>query len=344
MTYIGDTKIKVANVYKSDLLNPITVEDAYALSMKINNSDLFSWGKSPRTISILPVAKGCQAKCPFCFSHSSISEKVKQTRESTQLIENFLVKAKIEGAERAVITGGGEPTMLPFDRLCNLVNICATYYDKVVMITNGYSIGRLNNEKRFAMLKTLEKNGLNVLSVSRHGTDDENNEKIMYLNTKSENISKTLYNYDSSFDNLKLRWVCVLQKGGVYDENTLEKYLKWVVDTGVTEICFKELYVATSYESVYYDNKTNVWSRENQIPLSLVTSYMEKKDGKVINRLPWGSPIYSIIIDGIELSIAAYTEPSVYWERINGVCRSWNVMSDGTCYASLEDKNSVIYL
>ncbi|MEZ0091017.1 hypothetical protein ABH925_002176 [Streptacidiphilus sp. EB129] len=40
--------------------------------------------------------------------------------------------------------------------------------------------------------------------------------------------------------------------------------------------------------------------------------------------------------------IAAYTEPSLLWERTSGIARSWNVMADGRCDASLEDQASEI--
>jgi hypothetical protein len=40
------------------------------------------------------------------------------------------------------------------------------------------------------------------------------------------------------------------------------------------------------------------------------------------------------------MRVAAYTEPSLFWERSRGLARSWNVMSDGTCLASLEDRGT----
>jgi len=33
----------------------------------------------------------------------------------------------------------------------------------------------------------------------------------------------------------------------------VENYLSWATNRGVEEICFKELYVSTSTESIYYD-------------------------------------------------------------------------------------------
>lgn len=320
------------------------VENIYAQSMKINNKDLIPYDKlKTRTISILPIAKGCQAKCPFCFSHSSISTDQKQSGLNLETVEQILILAKEKGAERAVITGGGEPMMLSFNKLKEMIKLCSKHYPKVVLITNGYALARLEKSERLERLLELENNGLSVLSISRHGMTSENNTQIMYLNTQSENISETYIENRNKFNSLKLRWVCVLQKGGVHDETTLEKYINWVINTGINEICFKELYVASSHESVYYNEKTNIWSRDNQVSLSLIINYIKKYNGKQISELPWQSPIYELDRFGHKLVIAAYTEPSVHWERTSGLCRSWNILSDGKCYASLEDSNSLLF-
>lgn len=60
------------------------------------------------------------------------------------------------------------------------------------------------------------------------------------------------------------------------------------------------------------------------------------------SELPWGAPIFSGSYKGHHIQIAAYTEPSVYWERTNGICRSWNLLATGEVYASLEDKKSIV--
>lgn len=346
--YIKSSKIHIANVYEINNylnLNKMDVESAYALSMKINNVNLVPYTDlAPRTVSILPIAKGCQAKCAFCFSHSSISSDQKQQKLPLSLIERMLVESKRRGAERAVITGGGEPTMLPTDKLNEMIRLCSKYYDKVVLITNGYSLGKSPDNLRLQMLLDMQKNGLSVLSISRHGISNENNKQIMYLDTMSDKVADTFRENSTLFPKLQLRWVCVLQKGGVHNEDTLAKYLDWTVGTGVDQICFKELYVATSHESVYYNDKTNIWSRENQVSLSLLINFIEKNGGKVINKLPWDSPIYEINWKGKKMIVAAYTEPSVHWERSTGICRSWNIMADGQCFASLEDRSSLISL
>jgi Molybdenum cofactor biosynthesis enzyme len=340
--YIRGSKIGVDNLYliENNNIKKTIAEEAYSKSLKLNKS-LYSYNElTPRTLSILPIAKGCQAKCPFCFSHSSISENQEQKKLSLEQIEKYLQLSKQKGSIRSVITGGGEPLLLGLGRICEIIKLCNKYFDNIIMITNGYAISKHNDEKINNILKTLDENGLTVLSVSRHGFDNNNNTKIMYLDTKSEKIAK-IYKMNS-YSKLKIRWICVLQKQGVENVETLKKYLDWVVDTGVKEICFKELYVASSNESLYYDNKTNQWSLKNQVSLKLVIDFIEKNNGKLISTLPWGSPIYEFNWKNKILKIAAYTEPNVYWERSQKMCRSWNLMADGKCYASLEDLGSEI--
>lgn len=327
-------------------LEEILIEDVYADSLQIQNNNIYEWNELiPRTISILPIAKGCQAKCPFCFSHSSISEEINQRLLKPEYINKILIKAKNAGASRAVITGGGEPTLLRFDKLLEIISLCSKYFSKTVLITNGYSLGNLENKIMQKNLELLNTAGLNVLSISRHGYSSEINTKIMNLNTKSENVSEGILHCKNNNPNFKLnlRWVCVLQKGGVEDKITLEKYLDWVVlETCSNQICFKELYVASQKESVYYNKDYNKWSYEHQIPMSLVYDWCINNNGELVDKLDWGSPIYKVIWKNRYLYIAVYTEPSVYWEKTNKICRSWNLMANGELYASLEDKKSLL--
>jgi hypothetical protein len=84
----------------------------------------------------------------------------------------------------------------------------------------------------------------------------------------------------------------------------------------------------------------NAWSDSHQVPLSVVLEWAERRGFRVENRLPWGAPVFLGQVDGRDVRVAAYTEPSLFWERTHGMARSWNVMADGTCLASLEDRGS----
>ena len=317
-------------------LNPKSIEDAYAESLNLN--ELLTWSQiKPRSLSVLPIAQACQAKCAFCFSHSSISDEQKQGRLILSKMKEICMESKKRGANRFVITGGGEPTLLAHEKLLEVMKLGLTHFDKTIMITNGYNLGNANPEERLKTLMDYQNSGLNVLSISRHSHN--NNTAIMSLDTKSELIAETWRN--NKF-NLTLRWVCVLQKAGIHDLPSLVEYLDWVVETGVSEVCFKELYVAATTESEYHNTDYNKWCTDNQVPLKLILDFLEWNCAVKVSELPWGSPVYNLKWKGRNLKVAAYTEPSVFWERTHGICRSWNLMADGNCYANLETIDSMI--
>ena len=325
-------------------LRPLAVEDATAASLRLLNSELVPFTNiRPRAISFLPVALACQAKCPFCFSKASVSSDQAPANPDWGQIGAWLTQAQIRGAERAVITGGGEPTLLREQLLLRLISACAGAFEKVVLITNGHTLASPNTNQA-AKLSALYATGLRVLAISRHHHDAKRNGELMHLDTPVETLIQTWREKRDLWPQLRLRLISVLQKGGVEDNPTLERYVSWAADQGVEEICFKEFYVSTSAESVYHDRSANDWSRRHQVPLALVTCFAERQGFVVESRLPWGAPVYHGQWLGKSLCIAAYTEPSLFWERTQGVARSWNIMADGRCHVSLEDRASEIKL
>lgn len=338
--YIKSSEIRVNKVYywEDGRLIESRIEDMVAASYKVSQINKQSYSNlMPRSLSFLPVAKGCQAKCAFCFSASSISTEQKQGVISESVMHSALKKASRAGATRAVITGGGEPCLLSVEKLGNIIRVCNEYFSKTVLITNGYSLVIDNDISR--TLNYFEESGLSVLSVSRHHYDRAKNCQLMSLDIDSEVIARTLINDKSS---LILRWVCVLQKGGIDSSAKLQKYIDWTFEQRVAQICFKELYVSSNSESVYFNQAANDWSYKNQVPLSIVIDMAEQQEWELVEKLPWGSPVYRVSRGKQSITIAAYTEPSVSWELTNKQCRSWNVMSNGECFASLESKDSII--
>ncbi len=333
--WVAGGRIEVDGVFDENL-RPLGVEEVYADSLEANGG-LREWADvRPRSLSVLPIASACQARCAFCFSHSSVSEDQSQGKLPMGRVEEMCVRAAALGATRFVITGGGEPTLLAHGKLLELIRAGARHFAKTVMITNGLTLGHASDAERLRVLREYRDAGLSVLSVSRHDADD--NAAIMGLDTRSEKIAETL----REVGGLTLRWVCVLQKGGVADEAKLRRYLDWVGATGAAEVCFKELYVAVMKESVYSLTGYNAWSRDRQVPMSLVLRFLEQQGAERLAELPWGAPIYRLPRNGRAINVAVYTEPSVFWERSHGVCRSWNLMADGTCYANLETAASVV--
>lgn len=121
-------------------------------------------------------------------------------------------------------------------------------------------------------------------------------------------------------------------------------YLERAADDGFDEVCFKELYVASTAESPWAPSEINAYARANQVPLAIVLEALDALGFREVLRLPWGAPVLEGRLSGRALQVAAYTEPSVGWERAHGLARSWNLLSDGRCFASLEDPASHLAL
>lgn len=350
--FVNTNRVTLSNVYDLDLkqnvtnqFRPLTLEEAMAASLRLLNPEFAPFSEiRPRAISFLPVALACQAKCPFCFSKSSASSDQINAAPNWERIQAWLVRAKALGAERAVITGGGEPTLLQPTLLEQLVSASADHFGKVVLITNSHRLAMAPPSEQATHLAALYQAGLRVLAISRHHFDPEQNTRIMNLHTPAELLIETWGKHRDKWPELRLRLICVLQQNGVNNLETLKDYVSWATNRGVEEVCFKELYVSTSVESVYHDLAANQWSRQHQVPLSLITNFAAHEGFTVENRLPWGAPVYRGEWLGKPIRIAAYTEPSLFWERANKTARSWNVMADGHCYASLEDRLSEIQL
>jgi wyosine [tRNA(Phe)-imidazoG37] synthetase (radical SAM superfamily) len=324
-------------------LTSIRLEEACARSLRLHIQTKAQYEQlTPRSLSVLPVARACQAHCPFCFSKASISAETESKQIDWRRISEVLHQSRARGASRAVITGGGEPSLLGDCDLDRLIREAAAVFPKVVFISNGFKWGHMTDQARATALHDLDDAGLSVLAISRHHFDSEHNSSLMNLPTRSEAIARTWSTTLPNLRRLKLRWICVLQRGGINDRNSLEQYLDWAVEGGVEEICFKELYVSTSVESEYYDRASNDWSADNQVPLRLVLELAQDAGWSLVEQLPWGAPIFKGDWRGRRVRVAAYTEPSLLWELTNGICRSWNLMADGRCLASLEDRKSEV--
>jgi len=336
--YIEQTWIKVSELYyyQNNTRQAVRIEEAMAASYALNGVTKTDYKTlKPRTISILPIAKGCQAKCAFCFSAASISDEKRKKELTEQKVLSTLEKAQQAGAIRAVITGGGEPGLVPLKDLLLLLQQCHSFFKEVILISNGYFL--VQNPD---ILEKLIQAGLSKLSISRHHFDRKTNAKLMGLDIDSEPLALLSQQLSQQYSHFFLRWVCVLQKGGIDSSILLQNYIDWAFNHQVKQICFKELYVSSSSESLYFDAKANDWSYQNQVSLSLITEYAKQQNWRLLFKLPWGSPVYEITKGNQTMTIAAYTEPSVSWELANKTCRSWNLLADGRCYASLETTES----
>jgi organic radical activating enzyme len=194
-------------------LAPISVEEASARSFALLSPSIQNyWQLRPRTFSILPIARGCQASCPFCFSEASASAEQEQDRLNLEVVRRFAIAARAQGAERFVITGGGEPGLVRHELLRDAIAAGNDVLGKSVLITNGHHLARRDPA---ATLTDYARAGLSVLAISRHHHDDDTSERLMSLRTDVARVARAWNDGRSAWPNLRLRFTCVLQRGGV---------------------------------------------------------------------------------------------------------------------------------
>lgn len=323
---------------------PAHHEEITAAAFALASADLAPWSQcAPRSFSVLPIARACNARCSFCFSKASISDEVVPRRMDLHQILSWSALARRRGATRAVITGGGEPTLLPFPALRDLIAGLALDFPSVLLITNGSRLSshaaKAGDAAMLEVLSQWKAAGLTRIAVSRHGVDAASDAKIMGLAVPGAKVLSLI-----TRAGLQPRLIGVLQRGGVETPAGVSAYLNRAAGEGCAQVCFKELYVSSLSENPKAPSRENQYCRANQVPLSMLLGALQDLGFEETDRLPWGSPVYEGVVAGVSMRVAAYTEPSVGWERSHGVVRSWNWLASGECLASLEDPASRLEL
>jgi pyruvate-formate lyase-activating enzyme len=271
------------------------------------------------TASVLPVRVACNLQCPFCFSKSSISALAREQSLRGRDVPGYYRFARARGATRLVVTGGGEP-LLRADDVLWLVELGREVFGEIALFTNGTYLTR-------DLADRLRSAGLSYLCYSRHAASDADNEALMGRGAPS------LDAFFAAAGSLKVRATCVMTRGQVEGPEGVWRYIEALRPYGVTEFTFKHTYVA--YEtSMFQGSPEDRWARAHQVETDPFEGTSD-----VVGGLPWG-PVIRRIED---LQLCYYREPTPAWELENRCGRSTNLLSDGSVYASLEDRRSLLY-
>lgn len=132
---------------------------------------------------------------------------------------------------------------------------------------------------------------------------------------------------------LAVRATCVMSRGYVDSTEAVWRYIERLRQHGVRQFTFKHTYVAYE-QSLFQGSAENHWAADHQVEFDPFVG-----TGEVVGRLPWGPCIRRMG----DLQVCYYQEPTPQWELAQGLCRSTNLLSDGSIYASLEDQRSLLY-
>jgi cyclic pyranopterin phosphate synthase len=262
----------------------------------------------------------CNLRCPFCFSKSSVSSLAADSTALDDIdVGAYYEFARARGATRLVITGGGEPLLRPHS-VVRLVREGRCHFDEIACFTNGTYLTR-------ELADRLSDAGLSYLCWSRHAADDLENRALMGPS------APTLEAFVEAAGPLRIRATCVMARGSIDDRSKAWDYVRALRGHGIREFTFKHTYVAYP-GSVFRGSRQDTWAEKNQVQADPFAG-----EGEVLGSLPWGPIIRRVE----EVQICFYREPTPRWELENRICRSSNLLSDGSVYASLEDERSLLY-
>jgi pyruvate-formate lyase-activating enzyme len=270
------------------------------------------------TCSVLPVRMACNCRCAFCFSRSSVSALAADAAEDLDLGWYFDYSRE-RGASRLVVTGGGEP-LLRQERVLEIVRRGREWFSEIALFTNAAFLDA-------AYAGRLRAAGLSYLCYSRHHYDDDTNRRLM--GPGAPPLDRAL----AAAGPLPVRATCVMARGFVDSREQALRYVDALSRRGVREFTFKHTYVAYP-RSVFAGTPEDRWAADHHVDFDPFAG-----EGGVAAQLPWGPKIRVLG----ELKVCYYWEPTPEWERENGICRSLNLLSDGSVYASLEDAASLLF-
>lgn len=272
------------------------------------------------TCSVLPVRMACPCECPFCFSRSSISSVAAEPVPWTSADLDAHVRwSAAKGATRMVVTGGGEPLLRP-EACLRAIRAGARVFAEVTLFTNAVSLTR-------ALADELRAAGLTYLCWSRHAAGDDANRELMGAAAPDADVVL------AAVGDLPVRATCVMSTAGVADADAVWDYIDAFRDRGVRQFTFKHTYVARD-RSLFTSSPANRWAQDHEIQAD---PFADR--GEVIGSLPWGPTIRRIG----EVQACHYYEPTPTWELTHRLARSSNLLSDGSVYASLEDRSSLLH-
>ena len=272
------------------------------------------------TCSVLPVRMACNLHCPFCFSRSSISSLEGERVSWKDLdVEAYFEFARARGANRLVITGGGEPLLRASDTV-DLIRRGKVYFDEIACFSNGTYLTRNLSDR-------LVDAGLSYLCYSRHHDEDEACRRLMGAS------APTLDEFFAAAGSLRVRATCVMTRDAIDSPEAVWRYIHRLADFGVREFTFKHTYVAYS-DSVFGSSSQNAWAADHQVQEDPFVG-----EGTILFELPWGPVVRNL--NGFQ--VCYYFEPHPDWEKEHRICRSINLLSDGSVYASLEQQQSRLF-
>jgi len=245
-----------------------------------------------KTFSIIAGSGTCNARCPFCISKMTPSNGI-ELKEPEVNWRNFRIAARLAreyGADTAMITGKGEPTLFPGQITKYMEALREFQFPFVELQTNGIDMAEREGVFKPCLKKWYEA-GLTMPAISIVHYDPEKNRKIYVPNRSNYiNLPKLISNLHG--EGLSVRLVCIAIDGFIDGAEKLEKLIEFARTNRVEQLTLRPVNKPEEARNQQvYDWTTKHYLKEDQ--LRSIQGYL-KKEGASLLELPHGGTVYDV--------------------------------------------------
>ena len=243
------------------------------------------------TYTIIAGSKACPNDCPICISKMTPDYELgtKEPEVNWERFDKATTIALNHGAETALITGKGEPTLFPGQVTRYLLRLHGKPFDKRELQTEGSLLAKGGLYDDF--LDVWRDLGLDTVAVSVYHYDGQKNKEVFRPKSGEYfNLAKLIEKLSSKGMNTRLS--CVMLNNYVDNVEEVKKLIEFAKQNGVFQLTLRTAdRPKTSLDSMVAEFVDK--NRLDNERLEVINNFL-KENGGVCDILPHGAVVYEV--------------------------------------------------
>jgi molybdenum cofactor biosynthesis enzyme MoaA len=280
------------------------------------------------SLSVMVGSPACNLRCPFCISKQTY--RVQGPARCAVPLERIAFLADkflrvCAGLPYGIITGKGEPTLVPTEELGEIVAILHGGGKGLIpeLQTNGTRLDEQN-------LSHWRAKGLNTLALSCVSHRDEVNSRILSDGAVQWSLGRAVRIARDL--GLLVRLTLVTVKGGVDTEQELGSFLDWAEKTGAHQLTFRRV-GSPRQPSRPGAEAVSTWIENNRVEPDFVLRLLRER-GHEQDGFPWAR---CFTCQGMSVVVTDCMTPPK-----DRVVRHAVIQPDGHLYGSWDDPGNIL--
>lgn len=209
----------------------------------------------------------CKSKCPYCDFYSTRANEKEYDNYIDSLKEKLKYWSNIhKGTVKTVYIGGGTPSVLGTERLCNILNFAKELFaiepDAEITVEINPDSGK---KLDFIAMKNA---GFNRLSIGMQSAVPNELKKLGRIHTADDAKETVKMAKSAGFNNISLDLMTGIP---LQNKETLKQSIDFCVECGVTHISSYILKIEENTKFAQIENKLNLPNDDEQAELYLYT-------------------------------------------------------------------------